>query len=235
MNAQLSESKTRQAHRALRNASKQRKDASWEGPSAGAILQEAERLEAEAAALLQPAGIPVVRAGEVLAMPDGSGPLSEIKNTLCNPNQAAVDASVMRTELLLMPHTDLVAMAVDAAESARADNSFEKMLAHQLALVHVLAMKTGARALEFEKRQSPYGEGFKREDSVELGRLTNALGRLTSTFQEGLLTLQRLKTGASQTVTVRHVTVEAGGQAVIGNVKTGGRAPAKRARGDKRK
>ena len=84
-------------------------------------------------------------------------------------------------------------------------------------------MKTGARAFEFEKRKSPYGEGFRREDSVELGRLTNAVSRLTAAFQEGLLTLQRLKTGASQTVIVRHVTVQAGGQAVIGNVKAGSR------------
>ena len=38
----------------------------------------------------------------------------------------------------------------------------------------------------------------------------------------GLLTLQRLRTGGNQTVTVQHVNVESGAQAVIGNVRTGG-------------
>jgi len=36
--------------------------------------------------------------------------------------------------------------------------------------------------------------------------------------QTGAPTIQRLRTGGSQIMTVRHVTVEAGGQAVIGNV-----------------
>jgi len=49
-------------------------------------------------------------------------------------------------------------------------------------------------------------------------------------FQDGLLTRQRLRNGSAQTMTIRHVTVEAGGQAVIGNVKRGGR-PAGRTTG----
>ena len=54
----------------------------------------------------------------------------------------------------------------------------------------------------------PYDEGFGREDSVELGRLANTTARLTAAFQEGMLhgKLRHIKTGASQTVTVRHIT-----------------------------
>jgi hypothetical protein len=202
MDTELPESRTRQAHRKLRNAGVERKLASCGGPVAQSDLETAVSLEAEAADLMKPAGIPKLSGGEVLSMPNDAGPVYEIQNTLRNPDQAAIDASVMRTDLLWSHHTDLVALAVDTAASAKAGNSLEKMLAHQLALIHVLTMKTGARALEFEKRQAPYGEGFRREDSIELGRLTNAVGRLTSAFQEGLLTMQRLKTGASQTVTV---------------------------------
>jgi hypothetical protein len=84
-------------------------------------------------------------------------------------------------------------------------------------------MKTGARALDFEKRQSEYSGGLRQADSVELSRLSQTTSRLCSAFQSGLLTLQRLRNGSSQTVTVRHVTVEAGAQAIIGNVKPGGR------------
>ena len=41
-------------------------------------------------------------------------------------------------------------------------------------------------------------------------------------FQDGAMTLQRLRTGGTQTVTVQHVHVWQGAQAVIGNVQTGG-------------
>jgi hypothetical protein len=59
-------------------------------------------------------------------------------------------------------------------------------------------------------------------DQVEACRLANTVARLMGTFQDGLLTLQKLRTGGSQTVTVQHVNVGAGGQAAIGNVRTGG-------------
>jgi hypothetical protein len=60
-------------------------------------------------------------------------------------------------------------------------------------------------------------------DQVEACRCTNAAARLMSAFNDAALTLQRLRTGGNQTVTVQHVNVASGGQAVIGNVQTGGR------------
>jgi hypothetical protein len=44
-------------------------------------------------------------------------------------------------------------------------------------------------------------------DQVEAVRCTNAAARLMSAFTDGALTLQRLRTGGGQTVTVQHVTV----------------------------
>jgi hypothetical protein len=181
---------------------------------------------------MKPSGTPTVKCGEVTYVPGDSGPSREIADTLSNPDQAAVEASVTRTDLLLSTQTDIVALAVDAAASAKANNSLEKMLAHQLALMHVLAMKTGARALDFEKRQGEHGDAYKQTDAVELARLAQATSRLSSAFQDGLLTLQRLRNGSAQTMTIRHVTVEAGAQAVIGNVKPGGRPAARTGRGN---
>ncbi len=40
--------------------------------------------------------------------------------------------------------------------------------------------------------------------------------------------LKRYRTGGRQTVTVEHVTVNAGGQAIVGNVETGGRGTSKK-------
>jgi hypothetical protein len=221
------ETKSRRAEKAMRNAGVERRLAQRASSDAAAQLEDAKRLESVAAALLKPASAPVVRCGEVTYISGQTGPARQIADTLDNPDQAAIDASISRTDLLLSAPADIVALAVDAAASAKADNSLVKMLTHQLALMHTLAMKTGSRALEFEKRQGALGEGFKQTDSVELGRLAQATSRLVSTFQDGLLALQRLRNGGDQTLTVRYVTAQAGGQAVIGNVKPGGRHASK--------
>ena len=44
---------------------------------------------------------------------------------------------------------------------------------------------------------------------------------LMTAFQQGALTLQRMRNGGNQTV--QHVTVANGGQAVIGQIEAGGR------------
>jgi hypothetical protein len=209
------------AQRALRNAAAERVLARNGGANAAKHLAEAERIESVAADLMTPTEAPVVTSGEVVHASGEYAPPREFVDTLTNSDQAAIEASVARADLLVSAKADIVAMAVDAAASAKADNSFEKMLSHQLALIHVLTMKTGSRALDFEKRQGEHDDGLKQADSVELARLAQATSRLSSAFQDGLLTLQRLRNGSSQTVTVRHVTVEAGGQAVIGNIKGG--------------
>ena len=59
--------------------------------------------------------------------------------------------------------------------------------------------------------------------------MANAAARMMSVYQDGLLTLQKLRTGGNQTVTVQHVNVQPGAQAVIGNVRTqSGSAPRKK-------
>jgi hypothetical protein len=56
-----------------------------------------------------------------------------------------------------------------------------------------------------------------------MARLSNASARMIQVYQEGPLTLQKLRTGGKQTVVVQHVQVGEGGQAVIaGNMKAGG-------------
>jgi hypothetical protein len=215
-----SESKSRLAARALSNAGVERRSLQCGGPGAPVHLEDAQRLEAVAAALMKPSGTPTVKCGEVTFVPGDSGPSREITDTLRNPDQAAIDASVARTDLLLSVPGDIVPLAIDAATSANARNSIEKMLTHQMAVIHKLIMRDGARALEIDQRA---GDGeLKQSDAAELSRLSQAISRLSSAFQGGMLTLQRQRNGGSQTVTVRHVTVEAGAQAIIGNVKGGG-------------
>jgi hypothetical protein len=100
-------------------------------------------------------------------------------------------------------------MAVDAANSILARNALEKMLVHQATMAHEMAMRFGGRSL-------------KERDSVESVRCANASARLMTAYQQSLLTLQRLRTGGNQTVTVQHLNIGQGGQAVIGHVQAGG-------------
>ena len=55
---------------------------------------------------------------------------------------------------------------------------------------------------------------------MEKARLLNAGARLMKAFQDGLLVLNKVRTGGKQTVLVQHVQVSDGGQAVVsGTVK----------------
>ena len=183
-------------------------------------------LETEAANIIAIDEPPITNMGEVTRPHIADLPGRYwIKNTLPDGNLITEEASLTRTDLLMQSNTDISALAVDAAHSIQADNSMEKMLAHQMALAHEMAMKIGNAAMgEVQKIQHPttFGGGLKPGAATELQRLTNSVARLMATYQQGMLTMQRLRTGGTQTVTVQHVNIEAGGQAVIGNVKTGG-------------
>jgi hypothetical protein len=147
---------------------------------------------------------------------------ANIRDTLAEgATRIAEEASIRRTDLLMQPSFNALALAIDAADSIGAANSLEKMLAHQLAVAHEASLRLMNRALEYvghEANQRP----MRGNDSVEVCRLTNAAVRLMSVFQDAALTLQKLRTGGAQTVTVQHVNVASGGQAVVGNVQTGG-------------
>jgi hypothetical protein len=119
-----------------------------------------------------------------------------------------VIASEHRVDLAKEVGSRVVELAVDAAESAQAQNSLEKMLCHQMAAAHRAAMKLTARSLNMSL------------PPVEIARLSNAAARMMQVYQEGLLTLQKIRTGGKQTVVVQHVQVSEGGQAVIaGNIE----------------
>jgi hypothetical protein len=121
-----------------------------------------------------------------------------------------VTASEHRVDLAADVGSGVVESAVDAAQSAQAENSLEKMLCHQMAAAHRAAMKLTALSLN---RSLP---------PVEIARLSNAAARMMQVYREGLLTTQKLRTGGKQTVVVQHVQVSEGGQAVIaGSVASG--------------
>jgi len=108
--------------------------------------------------------------------------------------------------LLLELGGDVAAMATDASESIKAENSLEKMMAHQLAVAHKLVMELigGAR--------------WVSSSDAELKRL-NMATRFMTVFQQGMLTLKKIPQGGQQKITVQYVNVIDGGQTVIGDVE----------------
>jgi hypothetical protein len=52
---------------------------------------------------------------------------------------------------------------------------------------------------------------------VEEARLANTGARMMQIFQDGLLTLQKLKSGGRQTMIVQHLQVSEGGNAIGSN------------------
>ena len=84
----------------------------------------------------------------------------------------------------------------------------EAMLSAQMAAVHMATM-TQARRLS-------HVETIEQQDSAE--RTFNKLAR---TFTTQVEALKRYRTGGEQKVTVEHVTVNEGGQAIVGNIANG--------------
>ena len=85
----------------------------------------------------------------------------------------------------------------------------EVMLAAQIAAIHMATM-TFARRLGRV-------ESISQQDSAE-----RALNKLARTFAIQVEALKRHRTGGGQTVRVEHVTVNEGGQAIVGNVTQAG-------------
>jgi hypothetical protein len=172
----------------------------------------AECLEKEADELIRvdtprevgPGGELTPAKGEV-----SSGKDSELggRDTLKEPSQINQEASIKRLDLIA--NAGIYETALDTAESIEPENSLEKMLAHQMALAHDQAFKLS----EMARNQN---------DPVETTRLSNASARQMDAYQKALLVLHKIRTGGKQHVTVQHVTIEDGGQAVVtGKIKGG--------------
>jgi hypothetical protein len=85
----------------------------------------------------------------------------------------------------------------------------EAMLAAQMTMVHQGAMRTAHRLMHAETLMSI--EAYDR-----------CLNRLTRTFAAQMEALKRYRSGGQQRMTVEHVHVHEGGQAIVGAVHHGG-------------
>lgn len=90
-------------------------------------------------------------------------------------------------------------------KSVRPKDELETLLAAQMAAIHVATMTFARRLANVDTLQ--------QQDSAE-----RALNKLARTFASQLEALKRYRTGGEQKVTVEHVHVHEGGQAIVGHV-----------------
>lgn len=131
-----------------------------------------------------------------------------LHDTLAVPDLASVEASFERSRLLLSSGPNVAAMGLDASDTIQARNSLEKMLAHQLAATHAVVMEQ-------------VGQVHVREEGQTTAKRLTAIARCLTAYQDGLLTLKKLRQTGNQRIVVQYVNVSEGGQAVIGNVERG--------------
>lgn len=161
----------------------------------------------------------------IIAMGDRESAL--LVDTVQHPSMVTAAAQLDR--LRLADEAKALDIALDAADTIAPQNSMEKMLAHQLSAAHVLAMRMAGKAGDwlYEANINPRNNADAARSQaamVEATRAANASAKLMQAFQQGMLTLQRIRSGGQQRVTVVHQHVQvAGGQvAVAGAVTQGG-------------
>jgi hypothetical protein len=121
----------------------------------------------------------------------------------------SLEASNERVQLLTSLGNDIAALALDTATAVGAAGSVEQMLAHQIAASHHQAMTLLASA------------AVELDQAHQL-RLSAQAAKWMGACQTAILALKKLKASGEQRITIQHVNVSDGGQAVIGSIRSGG-------------
>lgn len=105
---------------------------------------------------------------------------------------------------------DSKALMLEIVEDIGPSDAVERLLAVQMATTHVALMRVGMKFAHADVM--PRFEAFER-----------AYNKLARTYTAQVEALRKHRNGGKQTVTVQHVNVGNGGQAIVGHVEAGGR------------
>lgn len=97
---------------------------------------------------------------------------------------------------------------VAAVMEIKPRDGVERMLAVQMAATHVAMVRAGRWMAN-------------ADNLAQVQAHTNGYNKLARTYTAQMEALRKHRNGGRQTVTVQHVNVEGGGQAIVGNVQTG--------------
>ena len=167
--------------------------------------QEARIVEQQATALLAPPEVLKSGLGGEVIPPKGTA-LTGLEFTLKSPDNLALEATIQRTDLA--DKAGVFELAIEAAESAKAEGAIQKMICHQMAAAHRHAMRLLA-------------ESERERDSSEKCKQAATAAKLIDAFSRAATALQRIQTGSSQVVTVQHVQINGGQTAIVGDFRGG--------------
>ena len=172
-------------------------------PEELAYVKEAGQLRA-ADALMAPVDCIPLAGGEVAE----AGDVHQAKLTT---DIVSLEASNERVRLVSSLGHDIAALALDTANAVAAGSSIAQMLAHQIAAAHHQAMTLLSKA------------AVEPDENMQL-RYSSLAAQWMTTMNKAVLTLKKLTSSGEQRITIQHqhVNVSQGGQAVIGDVRTGG-------------
>jgi hypothetical protein len=141
-------------------------------------------------------GLPVRgNGGELRPLPEPES--GNIAEHVTEPaDMLAHTSSTQRMELVA--GADALSLALDAANSIKAGDTVEKMLMHQAAAAHRLAMRFVAKADHQLGQIDGWNPKAWPAHSVEAARLAHAAGKLMGAFSDTVLTVQRRRNGASR-------------------------------------
>lgn len=107
------------------------------------------------------------------------------------------------------PNEDALNYVVAMVQGIAPRDETEAMLAAQMSVVHILMMVAARRLGNVET--------IDQQDSA-----SNMFNKLARTFTSQIEALKKYRSTGEQNIRVQHVNVTEGGQAIVGNVQTGG-------------
>jgi hypothetical protein len=137
----------------------------------------------------------------------------------------AAEATEHRMTLTANVSDPALTLAMEMSESLGARDALERNLIHQIAASHTVGLVLLSKANAFATMAVSWApDGRQQMQSIEAARMATAATRVLEIAQHGMLAFERMRHGGRQVVTVQHVTVQEGGQAVVaGSVKPGRR------------
>src|SRR5215831_15269991 len=146
-------------------------------------LARADRWEGQARTKQLPSTRTEIGAGRELIDVENRWDVPGVVDTVADPDY--VTASASRERLELANEAGSLDLALDVADSIQAQDSLEKMLVHQMAVLHRGMMKAAIRMNEELYVVASSDERRREAANVRACRLAGAISRLSATYQQG--------------------------------------------------
>jgi hypothetical protein len=164
-------------------AARMRVEARYSGPCAADDFRLADKWEAEARTKQLPSTRTAGAGGELIDIENRS-PFGTV-DIVADPDYVTAEAG--RDRLALANQAGSLGLALDAADTIQAQDSLEKMLVHQMEVLHRGMMRATPRMDEELDAAGVIDPNKREAANVRACRLAGAISRMSATYQQALL------------------------------------------------